>query len=833
MRSADTDATAARGDAVTGYVALFALLFALYTLTNAGRFHVIDEAGIFAVIESLALRSQVNINAIAWTQWANGPGEALGAFGELGNVYSKEGPGPAFAAVPWYLLLRGFALLDMQIGLLQGTLLWNGLVTAATALLLWNTAVRLGYAQAVGCALGVLFGTATIAWPYANMLFGEPLSAFALLLCFWGLLAWRKVGRNRFAFMGGIGAGLAIATVTAHASIVAAFAVLALVNMVRHGVPVPAYARRTPDGGLDEDDGSLATVRFGTQVGLFVAPIMLAILFVFLYNAVRFGSGFEAGSDFISGEGYTTPLLEGAWGLLVSPYRGVLWHTPFFLLSLLGLPWFFRRHRLEATSILAGSVLLIGTYSMWWMWWGGFAWGPRFLVPFTPLWVLLSAPVLAASLGRVGEGGGSRIGGWTVRPLGWLVLLVTLSSVLVQVAAVSANFVNFEMELRSRYPTDGNDPLANGPPALALSQFLDSPVVGQLQLLATGQTANLDLAWIWPDGDVRWLIPLLGAAILLTLGAILVLWLLRTGPGGSWTPSGPLVWLLVVLPILLTAVWLGEISSHPHYGEAGTGYRGIMEDICAEVRDDDALITVAPFAYQIPMNWLGAKCVAQPEVLGYAVDSLAHPEAETALARALEEHSRIWFVTGGLPPNDPENLLERRLADVAHKAQDTWYADYRLLLYGSAEVLAEAPWFPIATPLVGRGTSQIVVLAARMPDVVMAGDVLATELYYELAAPSPSHLRWFVQLLADTGEPVALLDTAPQGGYASFMDLPVETELMERAGIWVPPDTPTGDYRLIAGLYNPEDAEAARLRAPDGSDHVELGVVRVVAQDAN
>ncbi|MEX1019893.1 MAG: hypothetical protein WDZ49_09560 [Litorilinea sp.] len=852
----------------TGYFALFALLVSLYTLTNAGRFHIIDEVSIFAVTDSLVLRSEVNTNAIAWTQWVNSPGEVLGAFGEQGNVYSKKGPGPAFVAVPWYLLLRGFALLDMDIGMLQGMMLWNGIVTAATALLLWNTATRLGYSQQVGCGLGLLFGLGTIAWPYANMLFGEPLSAFALLLCFWGLMAWRQVGRNRFAFVGGMGAALAIATVTAHAPIVAAFALLALVSMVRHGVPVPEYARRpgagrpkddptvhddvstgavgVQDGGADnaEDESSLATLRFGIQVGLFLGPVMLAILFIFIYNAVRFGSGFDTGYHFDSGEGFSTPLLEGLWGLLISPYRGVFWHTPLFILSLFSLPVFLRRHRLEAASIVAGSALLIGLYSMWWMWWGGFAWGPRFLVPFAPFWVLLLAPVVAASLGRVrGESdahatgvGRARSwwmelsGGWRMRPLGWVLLVFALLSTVVQVAAVSANFVNFEIELRGRYPTEWDDPLAYGPPALSLARFMDSPVIGQFQLLFSGQSANLDFAWIWPDGDVRWLIVVIGGAAVLTILLILGKWLLRMAPGGAWAPSGPLVWLLLVLPALVMAVWLGELSRHPHYGTSGAGYRAIVEEICAHADADDVIVTVAPFAYQIPMNWLGAECRAQPHILGYAANSLEHVETDLALTRALEDHRRVWFVTGGLAPNDPDNLLERRLSETVHKAQDTWYDDYRLVLYGASHVLNEAPWFPIATPLVGRGTSQIVVLAARMPDVVQAGDVLATEIYYELGAPSPNNLRWFVQLLAESGEPVALLDTAPQDGYVSFVDLPAEQEVMERAGIWIPPDTPTGDYSLIAGLYNPDDPEAARLRAPNGNDHVVMGVVRVIGE---
>jgi hypothetical protein len=853
---------------LVGYLGLFTLLFSLYVFTNAGRFHIIDEVSLFAVTESLALRGEVNTNAIAWTQWVNSPGEVLGAFGEEGNVYSKKGPVPAFLAVLWYLLLKGIAALNIEFGILQGVLLWNGLITAGTALLLWNTATRLGYSTRVGCALGLLFGVGTIAWPYANMFFGEPLSALALLLCFWGLMAWRQVGRNRFALAGGVGAAIAIATVTAHALIVGAFALLALVSMVRHGVPVPDYARdswtqrrlvpnssREPDASIQgqsqdgedaaprseaDPESSLATLRFGIQVGLFVGPIMLATLFIFIYNAVRFGSGFDTGYHFDSGEGFTTPILEGLLGLLVSPYRGVFWHTPVFILSLIALPFFARRHRLEAASIVAGSALLIGLYSMWWMWWGGFAWGPRFLVPFSPFWVLLLAPLLstgfvdkfadgpeALETGEAGAGRGQPFWrAWRIRPVGWLVLAFGSLSVLVQMAAVAVNFVNFEIELRGRYPTDWNDPLAHGPPALSLARFRDSPVFGQFELLLSGESAHADLAWVWPGGEIRWLVLLVGVAVVMTTGLLLGLWFAR--PGHAWTPSGPVLWLLPLLPLVMCGVWLGEVSRHPHYGVAGEGYRAIVSELCLYAQPGDVAITVAPFAYQIPMNWMGVECGHQPPIFGYAADSLNHAETEEALSRALAQYERIWFVTGGLAPNDPDNTLERRLAESAFKAHDSWYDDYRLLVYASAVPLMEAPWFPIATPLVGRGTSQITILAARMPAAVQAGDVLPTEIYFELAAPSPTNLRWFVQLLTPDGAPVALLDTAPQDGYVGFVDLPPQEELVELTGVWIPRDTPAGEYRLIAGLYNPDDPEAARLRAPDGNDHVELGVIRVI-----
>src|SRR3954447_25719438 len=118
-----------------GVILVFGLLVSVYTMSHSSKFHIVDEVSIFGVTESLGLRGAVDTNSIAWTQWVNSPGKVLGAFGPDGDVFSKKGPAPAFFALPWYALLHLMTQADVGFGLLQGTLLWNGFVTAATAIL--------------------------------------------------------------------------------------------------------------------------------------------------------------------------------------------------------------------------------------------------------------------------------------------------------------------------------------------------------------------------------------------------------------------------------------------------------------------------------------------------------------------------------------------------------------------------------------------------------------------------------------------------------------------------------------------------------------------------
>ena len=820
---------------VYGMTILIALLVAIYTMSSAGKFHIVDEVSLFAVTESLATRGEVDTNTIAWTQWVNSPGEVLGAFGPTGEVYSKKGPAPAFVAVPWYWTLRLFGLTDFTVGMLQSTLLWNGIVTALTAALLWLTAARLGYGERTGMALGLLFGLATIAWPYANHFFGEPLSAFSLLLTFYGILAWRRTGGLGWMVLAGIGAGLAITTVTAHTLLVGVLGLYALA------------AWWFDDKAAGDDAGASRNVAALVRALLaFAAPVLIAGVLLLLYNFVRFGNPLDTGYHFDSGEGFTTPIWQGFWGLVVSPYRGVFWHTPFFFAGLIGIVPFFRRHRLEAATIGALSVVLVGLYSMWWMWWGGFAWGPRFLVPLTPFWVLVTAPVVARVVGdalrhvpgaaATDAAATGADGDVTAMREPWgvggvaLVLLAALS-LLVQIAAVSANYVNYEIELRSLFPTNWDNPLEFGPPAQSLADFLRSPVFGQFKMLRADPVANSDLAWLWPSGNIQWLVVLVGALAILTLGAALVLWWRDAGSGRrAYVPGGVMWGILLFLPLLLMATWSGEVTRTGHYGEPHVGYRAALEELCRVADTDDAIITIAPFTYQIPMNWMPVLCRDGLPMYGYAKNSLDHPEAQAALERLRQDYDRIWFVTGGLPVNDPENGIERWLADAAYKADDHWYDDYRLVRFATPNLIEGAPTHELNLPLVDDGPHRVLIQGMRAPDSILAGDVLPVDIYYRLETPPQADLRWFVQLISPEGQASALLDTAPEDGYVMFTALPVGEDLVERAGLQIPLDAAPGTYQLIAGLYNPQVEGGPRLRSPDGSDFVELGKVMIEAR---
>ncbi|MCP4167015.1 MAG: hypothetical protein GY759_14160 [Chloroflexi bacterium] len=707
--------------------------------------------------DNLARVGAWDTDAIAWSQWVNSPAEVLGAWGDDGHVYSKKGVAPALAYVP----IRYLARFIPAVGLLQTTFLVNALITIATALLLWAIAPRLGYSEKLGAALAVIFGLATLAWPYATHLFGEPLSALALTTALWALLRFRQEGGGRSLLWVGLALGISVATSAAYALLLPVFGIYWLWAERQRGVKIPQFSHWL----------ALA------------APLALTALFLLWYNNLRFGHPLDSGYHFEAGEGFNGPLLAGLYGLLISPYRGLLFHQPLTLLSLIGFIPFYRRHRPEALLTGVISVMLVFVFAKWWIWWGGFAWGPRFLVPLAPYLVLWLAPLLAG----------------TYRRIVWIAVAL---SALIQLLAVSANYVLWEIELRGLYPTDWTDPLRYGAPAT--SNPLHSPVVGQIHLLARqAWTDILDFAWFQPN-QVVWWVPAIGLGIVIVAGWQLLCWWRGRSPG--WLPA---ILMLALIPF--TWFTLHAYAQSERYGTDNSGYSAILKEIDRGARLGDTLVTVTPYHYQIPMNRYNGDL----PILGFAQEEPLRPETERLLGEATGTTGTLYLVTAGLPPADPSNAVELWLNEHTYLATDQWYDDFRLLRYGtvlptqsldSGQVWGNPPLFTLDQASIStRRTSP--------------GSVLSLDLRW-LSGENQPDTHLFVQLLPTDAAPIAQFDRP----YPTSTWQPGEI-YNTAVALWIPPDAPSADYTLIAGWYDPTSAE--RFITDNKGDYATLGTIHI------
>ena len=531
-----------------------------------------------------------------------------------------------------------------------------------------------------------------------------------------------------------------------------------------------------------------------------------------LYNLVRFGTPLSTGYHFESGEGFNANWLLGLWGLLFSPYRGLFWYTPLAILSVLAWPGFIRRHRAEGWLTAVVALVMVALFGKWWMWWGGFAWGPRFLVPLAPFLVLVLAPWLEFSPAR---------GAWPVVRRVLLIIILALSFI-VQLLAVTANYVNYEIALRGLYPTDWADPLKYGPPAHVQPRSQPGARAGPL---AAGEPRRQPRPGLGLGGPCR---------------------VASARAGRRHRPAGR-THVAVGGPARRAAMWrrspaalavagllaLGVISARtyaarPEYGAPGQGYAAALAEIEAAEgqrsgRRGDGIITIAPYHYQVPM----AQYRGRLPIYGYATESLPlHPETESVLWRALTLHGRLWLVTVGLPPADPTNGVEAWLAREAFKTDDRWLDDARLALFVTA---------PRLEPLDVRARlgDQVRLLGARLSsDTVRPGGTVAVELNW-VADSTPGDLRGFVQLIAPDGSLVAQQDGIPGGGYAPSTGWTPGEPVADRRGLALPDDLAPGDYTLIAGLYDAATGQRLPVTGPDGAaagDFVRLGTIQVSGQ---
>ena len=133
-------------------------------------------------------------------------------------------------------------------------------------------------------------------------------------------------------------------------------------------------------------------------------PCVAALLF---YNHAITGTFTKMPYDFIadstfsemrSGYGINLPQPEAIWGLLFSTYRGMFFYAPALIIVAFAYlltkgPRAFR----DAVSTPLGllSVFYVLLISSYFMWWGGWAYGPRHLIPLAMLLFYEGIPALA------------------------------------------------------------------------------------------------------------------------------------------------------------------------------------------------------------------------------------------------------------------------------------------------------------------------------------------------------------------------------------------------------------------------------------------------------
>jgi hypothetical protein len=316
-----------------------------------------------------------------------------------GHYYLDKAPGPVFLAVPVYAAVRpilnsapvqhalerlaskpafadtlnaeGTGLLVEKIyfaiALYIVTVVVVALPSAFLGVLIYRFLRQLGASPAWSAAAVLIYGLATNAFPYSSNFYSHQLVAVLLFGAFYiGVQIKRGTLSPKWVVAAGLMLGFALISEYPSALIAGAvflYTVLALPQRRWIGAYVLA--------------------------GLMPGLLLMAYDYAIFHTVLPVGYKYSELYTDLHSIGFlslTYPTVEGMWGITFGSFRGLFYVSPVLLLALAGLAAWPRLGRMRAEWLVcawaAASFFLFNASSA--MWNGGFAIGPRYLVPMLP-----------------------------------------------------------------------------------------------------------------------------------------------------------------------------------------------------------------------------------------------------------------------------------------------------------------------------------------------------------------------------------------------------------------------------------------------------------------
>ena len=375
---------------------LFLVFQALYALTSSGNvFRIPDEFEVYFQVESL-----VDNGSLAVPQTLqNAPGGKPIFLGKIGldqQPYATYGPFAAVLAIPHHVAGRALAaMLGLERLPQEKGLAWvifvggiTMLSTATGAALavagFHRAAVALGTPATTAIWLSFLLGGATVLWPYGTSFYSEGWQAATMIWAAALLLEARTSSRPAARLL----IAALLLTVTGLTKATSLFFLPAFVIAPLADASLPRQRRQDAALILAVGIGAAAIVHMG-------------------WNNYRFGSFFDFGYNW--NETIPTPppraflisdIPRGLIVLLATPGKSLLLWAPMLVLSLVAAATWRRRDRALTFGVATAVGIGLVVYAAYLFPEGGYAHGPRHLVPIVPLFALLAAGPDAARWSR-------------------------------------------------------------------------------------------------------------------------------------------------------------------------------------------------------------------------------------------------------------------------------------------------------------------------------------------------------------------------------------------------------------------------------------------------
>jgi hypothetical protein len=349
-------------------LALFVIVGGLYFLTYDGHSVSGDEEILFDGVHSLAQHGNL------WLSYMNDV-RPVGTYPDNAPVPSVDSePMQIIAALPLFWLAQTLP----GIGLAQTVWLLNLLVTALTVVVMFYYALLLGYSARTAIIGALLFAIATMAWPYSKVFFREPLLTLFALTSAYCIQRWRlalAIGKFHVGWLIGAIVALSGALATKNSTLffLPAFLLIA----------IPESWRR------------FKITKRQSLLGVGGLLIVIVILIIVTHYAAHGRYSIDNLISTLQREGSQIPYALA--GYLFSPGRSLWAFNPILLLGFWGVLRLWRQKKWR--EIMAPLLVLVGVAVGYAVlqnteWYGGTAWGPRYLLPTIPFMTLLILPVI-------------------------------------------------------------------------------------------------------------------------------------------------------------------------------------------------------------------------------------------------------------------------------------------------------------------------------------------------------------------------------------------------------------------------------------------------------
>jgi hypothetical protein len=456
-------------------------------------------------------------------------------------------------------------------------------------------------------------------------------------------------------------------------------------------------------------------------------------------------------------------------------------------------------------------------------WSGGWGWGPRFLLPLVPAFMLLVFPVLEFIYEK-----GHRAG---------IALVVTLGSV-----GVAIQLIGMAIPL-SNYYTD----------LFFADKLYDYDLYAQNRQLFRDQ-------WHWMDGHwtVRWspiyyhidrldfdhldsawrvadkaAIPLIILAGLIIFSGGFALWILRRNSLRFSALASYSVAATTLVAIMLGAT-LYSVRHDVRYIQEWDDVYELVGQLNQSVDGDDIVLIDRAQYREIFMNYFKTPALiatlpyvpgenygfAEPTIPADApLETLIGARTVPVLDWSAEHYKRVWLIASSSPfEPDKRRPLERYLAEHEFPATEVTVSPRaRAIQFLSADTPANGTKINIEATFNDMLTLQEV----DLPDGAnfRAGDGIPSTLVWKPAQSIDRDYTIGVYLIGQDGAVVAQRDALPQGGFGNTTTWQISELYPDNHGLILPKTLPPGVYSLRIAVYYWQDGQRL-LAADDNGDPI-------------